>query len=86
MTTSLPTLDVGRSFIRGVSWITYQAMQQVASWREQMGIAPVDRIAQPAAAAGSVSPDVRMWLPERPESPVSDGATTTSQDDSDGAN
>lgn len=85
MTTSLPTLGIGRNFIRGVSWITYQAMQQVASWREQMGVAPVDRIAQPATAAGNVSPDVKMWLPQTPESPVSDDSTT-SADASDGTN
>lgn len=82
MTTALPTLSVGRSFIRGVSWITYEAMEQVASWRQQMGIAPVDRL-QPAVAQ-PMSPDVKMWLPATPEAPVSDENNQPEQGD--GAN
>lgn len=73
MTTALPDLDIGRNFIRGVSWLTYQAMEQVASWREQAGIAPAERLTQPAAAVAapsSLAPDLRMWLPTKPESPL----------------
>lgn len=73
MTTSLPTLDVGRSFIRGVSWLTYQAMEEVASWREQLGEAPTEQLTHPAvnvAAPSSMEPDLRMWLPAKPESPL----------------
>lgn len=66
MTTSLPTLEIGRSFIRGVSWLTYQAMEEFASWRQAMGLAPVDRITRPASdpAPDTSSPDLQMWLPK----------------------
>lgn len=65
MTTALPTLEVGRTFIRGVSKLTYTAMEQFASWRQEMGLAPVDRFTLPsdAPAAAPLSPDLRMWLP-----------------------
>lgn len=82
MTTSLPTLSIGRSFIRGVSWLTYQAMEEVASWREQTGIAPVDRIQPPSSQP--MSPDLKMWLPSTPEAPVSDDNGPPEQGD--GAN
>ena len=75
MTTSLPTLDIGRNFIRGVSWLTYQAMEQVASWREQSGLAPAERLTYPTQsveAPSSMEPDLRMWLPTKPESPLSE--------------
>ena len=61
MTTSLPTLDMGRSFIRGVSWLTYQAMVKFASWRIAEGLGPVDRLTRPSG--GPDTPDVQMWLP-----------------------
>jgi len=64
MTTALPTLDVGRSFIRGVSWLAYQAMESFASWRQETGLAPVDRLTHPAVdSPQSESPDLQMWLP-----------------------
>ena len=65
MTTALPTLDIGRSFIRGVSKLTYNAMERFASWREETGFAPVDRITRPSdtLATPPTSPDLRMWLP-----------------------
>jgi beta-lactamase class A len=74
MTTALPTLDVGRRFIRGVSWLTYEAMEQLANWRAEMGIAPAERLNQP-----SVSPDVKNWLPATPEAPVTGGETPPEQ-------
>jgi beta-lactamase class A len=73
MTTALPTLDIGRNFIRGVSWLTYQAMEQAASWREQTGMAPAEELTHPTqsvAAPSSMEPDLRMWLPTKPESPL----------------
>lgn len=82
MTTALPTLDVGRNFIRGVSWLTYEAMEQVASWRDQMGIAPEDRL----GAAAPISPDVKMWLPTTPEAPVTDESTQPEQSGDDHSN
>jgi beta-lactamase class A len=65
MTTALPTLDVGRSFIRGVSWLTYSAMEQFANWRAQSGLTPVERFTRPTdPAQPQLSPDLRMWLPQ----------------------
>ena len=63
MTTSLPTLDVGRSFIRGVSWIAYQAMEHVANLRAVEGLTPLERLTQPQTP-DATSPDVQMWLPK----------------------
>ena len=58
MTTHLPSLDMGRTFIRGISRLTYQMMQRVADWREQSQLAPAD------AFLRSTPPDLRLWLPK----------------------
>lgn len=64
MTTALPTLDIGRSFIQGVSKLTYTAMEQFASWRQETGLTPVDHFMRPAdTPQAPLSPDLRMWLP-----------------------
>ena len=67
MTTALPTLDLGRSFIQGISRLTYNAMIQFSSWREAEGITPVQSLTHPedtlAAPPAQLSPDLRMWLP-----------------------
>ncbi|GAC1546528.1 MAG: hypothetical protein NVS3B16_17350 [Vulcanimicrobiaceae bacterium] len=61
MTTELPSLGVGRSFIRRVSRIAYDELGRFATWREERGIAafslarPTGPIAQPLA------PDEAMW-------------------------
>jgi beta-lactamase class A len=80
MTTALPTLDIGRSFIQGVSKLTYNAMEQFASWREETGLAPVDRFVRPSdsAATAPLSPDLRMWLP-------ADAKADSSKDEGPGA-
>jgi hypothetical protein len=63
MTTALPALDLGRRFIRGVSKLAYDAMQNVAAWREG-NVAPEDRLTAPLA------PDVQTWLGTPEETPV----------------
>ena len=89
MTTSLPTLDVGYSFIHGVSWLTYEAMNQLASWRQEMGIPPVERLTQPAVGAqpdaSTLAPDLKNWLPKDPQAPAADVDDST-PDQSDGSN
>jgi beta-lactamase class A len=79
MTTSLPRLDVGRSFIRGISWLTYQAMEQFATWREEAGIPPAEalthRLLSTRAQALPDEPDLRMWLPAKRESPLPDDSS-----------
>ncbi len=68
MTTHLPSLSVGRVFIRHVSRLAFSAFERLARWREESGI--------PAFAAGAatglesdgdaaqpLAPDVQMWTP-----------------------
>lgn len=57
MTTDLPDLSQGRTFIRGVSKIAYAQMRRLAVWRKDAGIevAPLDGL--PAN-----SPDIAEWL------------------------
>ena len=62
MTTHLPSLASGRSFIRGISKLTYDVMERFADWREQSGIAPVDALTRPAANTPA-SPDIPAWIP-----------------------
>ncbi len=70
MTTHLPSLALGRGFIRHVSRLTYSAFQRLERWREESGL--------PAFAAGGatgldgengapdsqpLAPDIQMWTP-----------------------
>ncbi|BDE04872.1 hypothetical protein WPS_01480 [Vulcanimicrobium alpinum] len=64
MTTDLPTLDAGRSFIRGVSRMAYNALGRFASWREEYGVPGLP--AAPASDAPPATPDQRMWTPAQP--------------------
>lgn len=57
MTTDLPELSQGRTFIRGVSKIAYAQMVQLATWRKSAGIAPDSLGGLPAN-----SPDITEWL------------------------
>ncbi|MBV8355564.1 MAG: serine hydrolase, partial [Candidatus Eremiobacteraeota bacterium] len=66
MTTHLPSLDLGRTFIRGISRMTYQAMERVADWRQSAGVSPVEALTQPVPP---VSSDLRLWLPSAREAP-----------------
>lgn len=68
MTTHLPSLASGRSFIRGISKLTYDAMERFADWREQSGIAPVDSLTQPAPVTPA-SPDLPEWMPSASSNP-----------------
>jgi beta-lactamase class A len=54
MTTHLPSLSVGRTFIRSLSLMTYDEEAQLARWRTLAGIPGFD-------SDGTLSPDVRYW-------------------------
>jgi hypothetical protein len=62
MTTDLPSLDSGRSFIHQISRMAFTRMNQLAQWRAENAppIAPIAAQAAPAAAQDESS-DVPMW-------------------------
>jgi beta-lactamase class A len=55
MTTHLPSLDMGRTFIRALSLMTFQQESRMATWRSIAGIAAFD------ATNGVTAPDLRYW-------------------------
>lgn len=68
MTTDLPSLSSGRTFIRHISKIAYNRMQQLAKWRssndpasELSSDASSDASADGSATDANVSSDVPMW-------------------------
>jgi hypothetical protein len=71
MTTDLPSLSSGRSFIRQISRVAYTRMEQFARWRAENGldsppIAPAaaatpEPQSAPPAQDASTAQDVPMW-------------------------
>lgn len=60
MTTDLPSLDDGRSAIRGISRLTYRDMNALASWRVAAGL---DFTFDPNAPPSPLdAPDLAVWL------------------------
>lgn len=57
MTTDLPDLSQGRTFIRGVSRIAYAQMCHLAMWRKDAGIETT-----PLDGLSANSPDITEWL------------------------
>ncbi|HTU71722.1 MAG TPA: serine hydrolase [Candidatus Baltobacteraceae bacterium] len=55
MTTHLPSLDLGREFIRNLSLLTFQEEARMSAWRNVVGIRPFD------ATDGITPPDLRYW-------------------------
>ncbi len=55
MTTGLPSLPIGRTFIRALSRAAFPQEQRLASWRTIAGIATF------AAGGGIMPPDIRYW-------------------------
>ena len=55
MTTHLPSLDIGRTFIRSLSKLTFAHEGQLAAWRNGAGLNTF------AATQTIVAPDVRYW-------------------------
>lgn len=56
MTTHLPSLSIGRSFIRSLSRLTFNQEGRLALWRSTVGISTFAN-----GAPGSNSPDIRYW-------------------------
>ena len=61
MTTNLPTLDDGRSFIHSISRIAYDEIGRVGMWRAASGIAAFDTHGASSDPLDSISPDQAMW-------------------------
>ena len=55
MTTHLPSLDLGREFIRSLSLMTFQQEARMAEWRSVAGIGAFE------ATNGITPPDLRYW-------------------------
>jgi beta-lactamase class A len=73
MTTDLPTLESGRRFIRGVSRMTYDALERFAMWRERNGDPfelPADTSAPPIE-----TPDQMMWTTQTGNAAPPDAST-----------
>jgi beta-lactamase class A len=71
MTTNLPTLDAGYTFIRGVSRLAYNQLSRFTAWREANDVGPLPLTANARPAnAGSPQRDLQMWTP--PVTPPSD--------------
>ncbi len=63
MTTELPDLDLGRSFIQGVSRIAYHAISRFEQWRLTNAAAELEPQLPLKAPQAAVPPDVEMWQP-----------------------
>ena len=55
MTTRLPSLDIGRTFIRTLSLLTYEQEERMAVWRSLAGLSAF------TATNGITPPDLRYW-------------------------
>jgi beta-lactamase class A len=85
MTTHLPSLGRGRTFIRHVSRLAFDSLARFELWRERFGLpafAP-----DPAVSAGPLPPDLQMWNaapansaidPNAPSAPNTSDATLPS--------
>jgi beta-lactamase class A len=56
MTTNLPSLSLGRTFIRSFSLLTFNQEARLATWRGTVGISTFAK-----GAPGSNSPDISYW-------------------------
>jgi beta-lactamase class A len=55
MTTHLPSLDIGRTFIRTLSLMTFQQEARMTAWRDLTGVGAFNE------TNGTASPDLRYW-------------------------
>jgi beta-lactamase class A len=67
MTTHLPSLDMGRTFIRTLSLLTFQQEARMATWRTIAGISAFD------ATNGVTPPDLRYWQHSGSDNPNGPG-------------
>jgi beta-lactamase class A len=81
MTTHLPSLSVGRRFIRHVSRLTFIAFERFARWREDEGLPAFSALSglsteRPDENTQPLAPDVQMWTPQQ-TAPAADPAAGT---------
>jgi beta-lactamase class A len=71
MTTHLPSLDMGRTFIRTLSLLTFREEARMVEWRNFAGIGAFD------ATNGITPPDLRYWQPNgsNPNGPSGPGSS-----------
>jgi beta-lactamase class A len=72
MTTHLPSLSTGRSFIRSLSRLTFEHEAKLAHWRSLAGIQSFAH-----GATGVTSPDIRYWS----SSPINNGSNGGGDDE-----
>jgi beta-lactamase class A len=60
MTTRLPSLEMGRTFIRSLSRLTFEQEARMVQWRGSAGISPF------TATNGITPPDVSYWFKPQP--------------------
>lgn len=63
MTTNLPNLETGRTFIRQVSRLTYDSFKRFGQWRvsNRLPAFAIDGATTTASAPQTLTPDVAMW-------------------------
>jgi beta-lactamase class A len=81
MTTNLPSLDVGRTFIRGVSLLTYTSFERFEHWRVSYGLPGFHVPGSVLASSTANAPDISVWdsHPETaaaPDEGLADSAAT----------
>ncbi len=83
MTTSLPSADLGRSFIHAVSRITYTGEIRFAQWRQTAGSPQQTTGASPDAGywSGGNQPAAETSLPSSAQGDASSGASADNVDD-----
>ena len=77
MTTQLPSLPVGRTFIHRVSRLAYDSLGRLAHWRRLAGVPGFKLgIAAPrdGTTSSSLAPDLQMWGAESEAAPLLPGA------------
>jgi len=65
MTTHLPSLDLGRRFIRHISKMAFSSFERFARWRADTGL-PGFALNAPAGTSQPLAPDVPMWVTGSP--------------------
>ena len=77
MTTQLPNLPVGRTFIRSVSRLAYDSLGRLAHWRRLAGV-PGFKLGVSAPRYGTtnpdLAPDLQMWGAQGEAAPLLPGA------------
>jgi beta-lactamase class A len=63
MTTNLPTLDAGYTFIHGVSRVAYHELERFSAWREANDLRTLPAAGDDATAPTDTERDLKNWTP-----------------------